>query len=101
MPIQAALTGVMGAGGAAAAAAIANALKASGAIVRVDSLDFNSLLARAEKPVVVIAPGGFLSKKTKYLFNYGGLYFYCLTAEDIHLPGSAEVISAKTIWIPG
>ena len=101
MPIEGAVTGVIGAGGAAAAAAIANAVKASGAIVRVDAANFDSILSRAEKPVVVIASGGFLGKKTKYLFNYGGLFFFCLTADEIHLPGSAEVIRAKSIWIPG
>ena len=37
-----------------AAAAIANAIKASGAIVQVDTNDFTVILSKADKPIVVV-----------------------------------------------
>jgi hypothetical protein len=89
------------AGSAGAGAVIANAIKATGAIVKVDAETFSGILARSEKPVVVTAPGGFMGKSNKYIVSYGGLYFYCISREEIPVPGTAEVIRAKTIWIPG
>lgn len=94
--------GAAGAGsGAAAAAAIANAIKASGAIVRVEPEDFLRILGRVEKPVVVVASSTFLNTRFKYLTSYKGLAFFTKTSRELHLPGSAEVILAKKIWIPG
>ena len=54
-----AYTAGSGAASAAAVAAIANAIKASGAIVRVEPDDFNRILSNVAKPLVVIAKGGF------------------------------------------
>jgi hypothetical protein len=52
----------MSAGGAAAAAAaIAQAIKASGVIVRVEPEDFLGILARQREPLVVHATGGIFS----------------------------------------
>lgn len=85
----------------AAAAAIANAVKASGAIVRVERQGFQSLLARAEGCVLVYAEGGFLSKKHHYLLSYKGLAFHMKSDQAVPLPGDIEVIKAKKIWIPG
>ena len=48
----------MSAGAAAAAAAIAQAIKASGVLVRVSQADFESILNRSEKPLVITATGG-------------------------------------------
>ena len=42
-----------GAAGGAAAAAIAQAIKASGAIVRVEPEDFEQILRRTDRPLVV------------------------------------------------
>ena len=50
-------------GSASAAAAIAQAIKASGAIVRVDIEDFAAILARVEAPLLVAATGGVFAKK--------------------------------------
>lgn len=63
------------AGGAAAAAVIAQAIKASGAIVRVEPHDFEEILRRSERPLVVSAQGGFISKNYQYLTGYKGLAF--------------------------
>jgi len=89
------------AGGAAAAyAAMANATKASGSIVRVDISAFNTILNRSEKPLVVYARGGFLSSGYQYLTPYRGLCFFTKSKELLNLPSSTEVIQAAKIWIP-
>lgn len=88
-------------GGAAAAAAIAQAIKASGAIVRMENRDFQQIVARADDPIVVMAVGSFLGKKSyKYLTSYKGLAFYTKSPQPLALPGAAELINAKSIWIP-
>jgi len=89
------------AGGAAAAAAVVQAIKASGAIVRVEPAEFEKLVNLAEAPLVVTASGGLFGRSYQYLTSYKGLAFYTKSGEQIHLPGTAEVIAAKTIWIPG
>ena len=88
------------AGAAAHAAIIANAIKASGAIVRVEPEAFAGILRKVEKPLVVYAQGGFLSTNYQYLTSYKGLTFYAKASEQIDLPKAAEVIVAKKIWIP-
>jgi len=88
-------------GPAAAAAAIANAVKASGAIVRVESADFEAILKKAENPLVVCAAGGFFSTNYQYLMGYKGLVFYCKSATQLTLPAKIETILAKKIWLPG
>jgi hypothetical protein len=90
----------MNGGAAAAAAAIAQAIKASGALVRIDPEGFKTLVQRSREPLVVIAEGGFFSKKFQYLMGYKGLIFFTSSKEQIGLPSSAEVVSAKTIWMP-
>ena len=88
-------------GGASAAAAIAQAIKASGAIVRVEPQDFMSILARSERPLVVAAKGGFLDRSYKYLTSYKGLAFFTKSAEPLTPPVEVDWVVAKRIWIPG
>lgn len=89
------------AAGAAAAVAIANAVKASGAIVQLEPVEFLKIVGRAKEPIVVMAEGGFFKTKYAYLTSYKGLDFYCHSDEVLALPGGAELIKAGTIWIPG
>ncbi len=89
------------AGAAAAAAAIAQATKASGAIVRMESDQFLALLGRQRDPLVVCATGGFLSTKYEYMFSYKGLTFYTKSADELPLPATAEIVAAQSIWMPG
>ena len=91
----------MAAAGAAAAAAIANAIKASGVVVRVAPADFYKILRKIEGPLVVYAEGGFFSKNYQYLVSYKGFAFFTQASEPLLLPGEAETIVAKKIWIPG
>jgi hypothetical protein len=86
--------------GAAAAAAIAKAIKASGVVVRVSPEDFANILRRVEKPLVIYNQGGFFTTKHQYLTSYKGLAFYTKTPDQIDLPRSAEVIIAESIWTP-
>jgi len=86
---------------AGAAAAIANAIKASGVLVRVEPQEFVKILARANDPLVVIAEGGLLSTNYKYLTSYKGLAFFTKSDEALALPPDAEVVRARGINIPG
>jgi hypothetical protein len=90
----------MAAGGAAAAAAIAQAIKASGVLVRLDPAEFMKIVGRLQDPLVVVATGGLFTKNYQYLVGYKGLAFYTKSAESLQLPVTAEVIAAKSIWTP-
>jgi hypothetical protein len=86
--------------GAAAAAAIAQAIKASGAIVKVDPEEFRKLLQRSREPLVVVSHQWVFGTRHRYMMGYKGLMFYASSAEEIPLPSGTEVVEAKTIWIP-
>jgi hypothetical protein len=99
------MSGVVAAGGAAstiaaAQAAIAQAIKASGAIVKVSPSDFQVILNRQEGALVLIAPGNIFQPGRKYLTSYKGLAFFTRSVHPIELPGDCEVIQAQKIWVP-
>lgn len=85
---------------AAHAAAILQAIKASGTLVRVEPADFARILSKQDVPLIVRARGGFFQSKWSYLTSYKGLAFFCRSAEPIPLPGRAELIDAAKIWTP-
>jgi hypothetical protein len=89
-------------GGAAAAAhaAMVQAIKASGAIVRVDTESFLTIVGKSEIPLVVTAFGGIFKKEYKYITSYKGLIFFTKCPVNLMLPSSVELITAKEIWIP-
>lgn len=84
----------------AAHAAIANAIKASGVLVRLEPGEWMTILKRSDAPLVVIAQGGVFKKHHKYLTTYRGLAFYTTSQDPLMLPGRVEVITAKSISIP-
>ncbi|MDH3198312.1 MAG: hypothetical protein OEO21_08730 [Candidatus Krumholzibacteria bacterium] len=86
---------------AGAAAAAAEALKASGAIVRVEPERFEHLVSRIEEPLIVRAHSRFLGERWEYLTGYKGLVFYTKAKAPLNLPGRAEIMDAKSISIPG
>lgn len=86
--------------GAAAAAAIAQAIKASGAIVRVSPEDFSTIVDRVDKPLVVMSVGRFLGTTYHYLTSYKGLIFYTKSPQQLLMKGSTEFVIAKSIYIP-
>jgi hypothetical protein len=87
-------------GAAAHAAVIANAIKASGVVVRVDAGDFLAVLRRVDDPLVVVSYGGVFKKQYKYLTSYKGLAFFTKSPTALVLPPRVEVIQAKSISIP-
>jgi hypothetical protein len=89
-----------GATAAAAYSILANAVKASGAIINVSPASFSIILNRAEKPLVIYTQGGFLAAKHQYLTSYKGLVFFTKDNQLLNLPSNAEIIQAKKIWIP-
>lgn len=90
----------MATGGAAAAAAIANAIKASGAIVSLEPEEFLKLLSRAESPLLVVARGALMKSTFKYIFGWRGLTFYTKSKGSLQFDCAVETVQAKTIWIP-
>lgn len=98
------MSGASGAGGAvggpvAAYAVLANAIKASGVVVRVEPDAFMEILSRSQRPLVVYSPAGFFARN-KYLTSYKGLCFYTKLATELRLPVDVEIIQAKKIWVP-
>lgn len=95
------------AGGAAAASAaaayrqtIANAVKASGAIIKVKPEEFTKVLYKLEAPLVVYSDRTFWGHKYRYLVGYKGLVFYCKSPTPLEMPATTEMIKAENIWIP-
>jgi hypothetical protein len=84
----------------AAHAAIVQAIKAAGTIVRIDAEDFSSLVRRNQKPLVVHARGNFFTARHHYLTSYKGLAFYAKSDREVELPADVELIEAKSIWMP-
>lgn len=90
-----------GAGGAAAAqAAIQNAIKASGAIVRIEANDFKNLIAKMDSGLVIEKQGGSFLSSYKYSTSYKGFIFYCRSKEQIVVPAKLEKINARAMWVP-
>ena len=90
-----------GSAAAARAAAIAQATKASGAIVSVEPDAFLTILSKTSKPLIVMAEGGFIKTSYQYLTSYKGLFFYTKSSTPLQLPGDIELVVADKIWIPG
>ena len=83
------------------AAAVAQAIKASGAIVQVQPPEFETLVRKAEQPLVVHATSGVFTKHHQYLMGYKGLVFFTKSQARINFPLKVEIIEAGRIWIPG
>lgn len=89
-----------GAGAAAAAAAVMNAIKASGVLVRIEPDAFRRLIERQENPLVVVSSGWVFGTQHRYLTPYRGLAFYAQSREPLHISSRAEIIQAKKMWVP-
>ena len=87
--------------GGAAAAAIAQAIKASGAIVRMEPNDFLQIVGRADEPIVVMSISKIFGKVSyKYITSYKGLAFYTKSPSRLAFGSGHLMVSAKNIWIP-
>ena len=89
----------MGAETAAIVAAIAQAVKVSGVVARVTPEDFQKILARSDKPLVICATGGFVTTNYQYMTSYKGFAFFTKTKTPLELL-KVETIVADKIWIP-
>jgi hypothetical protein len=85
---------------AAAHAVMIQAIKASGTLIRIEPSEFQKLINKSESPLVITAPGGIFTSYIRYLTSYKGLTFYTQSAAPLSLPSKAEVVAARTIWIP-
>lgn len=85
-------------GGTAVYAAMVQAIKASGVIVKVEPEAFLKILKK--DALVVTATGGFIGTNYQYLTGYKGLAFFTKSPRPLQLP-DVEIITAKQIWIPG
>lgn len=90
----------MTAAGAAAQAAMLNAVKASGVVVKVEAADFLAILRRMDTPLVVTGQGGVFRKHVQYLTSYRGLAFFTTSPTPLVLPGRVEIVAAKSIKVP-
>lgn len=86
------------AAGAAAAAAAAEmeAIKASGAIVRVEPQEFQRLLARLEDPVVIMKQG---FRSTRYATAHKGFVFWTKHSGRLEL-GRVFLVRARGMHMP-
>lgn len=86
---------------ASAGAAIAQAIKASGVLVKVEPEAFSTIISKSESPLIVMAEGGVFNKNYQYMTSYKGLAFYTKSTEELQFPNRTELIYAQKIWIPG
>jgi len=101
MEIATAVTAALNVGGVAAGQKVQlSAVKASGAIVRVEPNDFLAILNRQTSPLVIHALRGVVVTKHRYLTSYKGLMFFTQSPGSLQLPSDAEMIEATKIWMP-
>ena len=86
--------------GAVLTAVIANAVKASGAIVSIESKDFQYILTKSEKPLVIVSELKFFGTYYRYLTGYKGFVFYTKSRTPLDFGSNVELMTAKSIWIP-
>jgi hypothetical protein len=84
------------------AAAIVQAIGASGAIVRLEPSAFERLVGRIDDALVVRSQGSSMlrGERYSYLMGYRGLVFYSESRTPLALPGRTEILEAKSIWVP-
>jgi hypothetical protein len=85
---------------AARAATIAQAVRASGAIVSVNPDDFLYILSKTSRPLVITATGGMFKAHYQYLTSYKAFVFHTKSPAPLPLPADVELIAANKIWVP-
>lgn len=76
------------------------AMRAIGAVVQIAGKDFEALLARIERPVVVVGRAGFFRNRYTFLTSHGGFIFAARSEQMLTIPRGAEVVRAKKVWLP-
>lgn len=90
----------MSTAGAAGAAAVIQATKAFGVIVRVEPAVFLSMVEQHPEPLVVHARGGFFSVGHQYVASHRGLAFVTRSRQELRLPANCQIVQAQRIWLP-
>ena len=88
------------AAGAAGAASVGRATKASGVVVRLEPDEFVKILRRVPEPLIVTSIGGIFTTYYEYLMSYKGLAFYTKSKDELPMPEDAELVNARMIWVP-
>ena len=81
-------------------AIIAQAIRASGAIVKVTEEEFLKILRKSQSPLIITARSGVFKKRNEYLMSHRGFIFFTACDTEIAFPSHAEIVVAKKIWIP-
>lgn len=81
-------------------AARVNAMRAIGTVVKLDASNFQKMLRRTKRPLVIHAEGGVFSTKYLYLTSYRGMTFFTKSNAPLALPPDAELIIAEEISVP-
>ena len=84
----------------AAHVALVQAIRASGAIVRVEAREFERIVRKVDEAIVIRARPGMFSKHNQYLTAYRGFVFHTRTRDDLQFASSVEIVEAKRIWVP-
>ncbi len=79
---------------------IRKVIKATGAIIHIESWDFTQLLLKTEQPVVIKAKAGLLRNYYQYMTTYKGFIVFTRSRQELDLPANVELINAKEIWLP-
>ena len=85
---------------AAAHAALVQATRASGVLVRVEPEAFLEITNKVHGALVVASTKGVWQHEYQYLTSYKGLAFHTKSKHELDLPGDVELVNAKQIWVP-
>lgn len=77
-----------------------NNATSGGLMVRVAPEDFLRLVHQQKEPLVVTSQRGIFVTMHEYLTTYKGLGFVTMSAAELSLPPSAEVVQVKSMWLP-
>ncbi len=84
----------------AATAAISQAIKASGSLIRIDPEEFGRMINKMDDGVVVETTIKFFSTTYKYLTSYKGLIFFTKSTSQLSIPSRLEKITATSMYMP-
>ena len=87
--------------GGTSTSAFAQAISASSSIIIVDPGNFLKIITKAGKALVVMGRGGVFKSHFQYMTDYKGFKIFTKSGTELILPNDTEIISVKTIWVPG
>ena len=85
---------------AAVVAAMIQAVKASGVLVRVEPEAFNRIASKVKDPLIIRRAPKLFSPSYHYLTSYKGFAFYTKSPKEMPLPAGAEVVEVQSIFVP-